>query len=138
MSSHWIRTDGGVTIKPRGAEVSRLCFERGGILISLAFDDGTTYGLRLESIFSVLVDGEEAVDVSPSNVEARELEVLLALLGQVVGEINATPEAELHLVLSEARLTATPDPNFEAWSITSGSSTFQLVAEPGGSLAIWD
>jgi hypothetical protein len=95
---------------------------------------GGGYEVRVEVPFVLWADGlgqeiEPGRDADASGV-AR-------LSGQVVSLARADDSGGLRIEFAGGmRLVATPDSNFEAWTV-AGPGGLKVVCRPGGELAVW-
>lgn len=114
-----------------GLRVQRICLDHAA---SLYFDDGTE--LRIEAPYRVSsLAGERLIDPSDRVGSVDPVVALMdeRVLGAAVGD---TGVLSLHFS-GGSTLTSEPDPEFEAWVLTSATGQL-LVCMPGGSIARWE
>ncbi|MCC2317037.1 DUF6188 family protein [Cellulomonas sp. zg-Y138] len=112
-----------------GQDVTQVCFDYG---IVVNFSDGAS--LRIESDFDLEVAGE-VLRVSPG--EAGHASVVLSLLHKKVSRFHIDDGGALDVLLSsDCRLKCGEDPDYEAWTLTTGAGAL-YVSLPGGGVAHW-
>lgn len=114
-----------------GAEVTQLRFD---FAFSIAFD--ATAEARIETTFSVSTPAGHTEVFDPDK-DLAQMGPLLTLHQTKIVSADADETGHLNLHFSDGRqLDCAPDPDYEAWTF-NGPDGLQLVAMPGGGLAVW-
>jgi hypothetical protein len=112
--------------------VTRVSFD-----YALIFRIGTDASFRIETdVVLTAADGSSVPFRSASaDVPAADL---VGLFRKSVTKAWASDDGKLTIQFSGGvTLTATPDPDYEAWEIIAENG-FRVICMPGGKLAIWD
>jgi len=103
-----------------------------GYTVAVQFAGG--YEVRVEVPFTLQIDGLER-EIEPGR--DADAPAVARLLGQVVSLARADDSGGLRIEFAGgARVVATPDSNFEAWTV-AGPGGLKVVCGPGGELAVW-
>jgi uncharacterized protein DUF6188 len=103
-----------------------------GYTVALEFGGG--YEMRVEVPFTLRIDGLDRIIEPGRDADAP---AVAQLSGQVVSLARADDSGGLRIeFVGGARLLATPDNNFEAWTV-AGPGGLKVVCGPGGELSVW-
>ena len=103
-----------------------------GYTVAVQFSGG--YEVRVEVSFTLRIDG---VDREMEPGRDADAPAVAQLSGQVVSLARADDSGGLRIEFAGgARLVATPDTAFEAWT-AAGPDGLKVVCGPGGELSVW-
>lgn len=116
----------------RGLAVSRCCIDQA--LLLEFFSKQIEVLVRIEGAFRLRRSGEV---VLLNAEDPQSLGPALALLEQRVDTAQAQARGSLLLQFEDGtELEVDPDPDYEAWELTS-TDGLRVVSTPGGGLGIW-
>lgn len=103
-----------------------------GYTVAVQFSGG--YEVRVEVPFTLRINGVDR-EIEPGR--DADAPTVAQLSVQAVSLARADDSGGLRLEFTGgARLVATPDSNFEAWTV-AGPDGFKVVCNPGGELSVW-
>ncbi|GAA1184257.1 hypothetical protein F4556_007579 [Kitasatospora gansuensis] len=119
-------------LKVEGRTLTRVCFD---YALTLLVDPDTR--IRLQANVELKdADGTSAA-FQPGDTDVPA-DSLVRLLHKDISKAWSSDGGVLTIQFAcGATLTATPDPNYEAWEILAEDG-FRVICMPGGKLAIWD
>lgn len=134
MNTEHMKSRGDLPSLPlRGASVVQCCIDYS---VTLKFDSPSAQ-LRLEGSFTIRDESGHEI-LFPSEGDVTRFGPVLKLWGARVLEAIADENGSLTLRFDDgSELRAPPDPQYESWEF-AGPSGFDVIAMPGGELAVWD
>lgn len=118
----------------QGKEITRCCVDyRFSLDMYIQANDCMT--VTIETPFGLQADGQDHT-LSPGG-DSTLLGPALSLLHKTVQSGTAWKAGRLEIVFRDGTtLTVQPDPDYEAWEVTSAGGGL-VVCCPGGGLAVW-
>jgi hypothetical protein len=104
----------------------------------VCYDPGSSVSFRIERPFVVRDDDGAAHTVDLEADGPAAIVPALRMLHQTIEEARALKDGTLVIRTANGiTLTAPPDPQYEAWTISSHHQEISMMSLPGGGLAVW-